>query len=116
CVPNLTCAGGTVKNNECVCPSGMHAEKSGPNAYRCLANLVCRGGVVRDGKCVCPKGTNLTSMGDNNIFACVRAPTGGATQGSTGSTSGQSTGGTSGGQTGGQPPTLKLPQGGLVPR
>jgi hypothetical protein len=115
CVASLICRGGNVQDNECVCPAGSTPTQVNDNVYFCKANITCVGGRVKDGKCVCPRGMTVTTTGPN-AFACIKAPaTGGSTQDSTGGTSGQ-TGGTSGGQAGGQVPTLKLPQGGLVPR
>ncbi len=132
---NLTCVGGTVKNNECVCPSGTHAEQSGPNAYRCLANLTCRGGTVQNNQCVCPEGSTPKQIG-TNIYGCVAniTCTGGKVKDgkcvcpkgtnltstgnnafacvrpSTGGAPQGSTGGTSGGQTGGPVPTSSCPR------
>jgi hypothetical protein len=84
--------------------------------YYCKANITCVGGRVKDGKCVCPRGLTVITTGPN-AFACVKAPTGGTTQGSTGGTSGGSTGAPAEGQTGVHVPNFKVPPSGvLVPR
>ncbi|MFZ2018702.1 MAG: hypothetical protein WAU90_08520, partial [Methyloceanibacter sp.] len=70
--------------------------------FACVSNITCNGGTVKDGKCVCPKGWTVTTTG-NNVFACVKPSTGGASEGSTG--------GTPGGSTTGSPPTFVAPQG-----
>jgi hypothetical protein len=84
----------------------MHAETSGPNAYRCVANLICRGGAVRNNECVCPKGFVPKQTG-TNIFACVRASTGGPNEGSTGAAHGSTEASP---QPGAPSPTLVIPQ------
>ncbi|MGE5259883.1 MAG: hypothetical protein ACM3MH_03280 [Actinomycetota bacterium] len=116
CVANLTCRGGTVQNNECVCPEGSTATQVNDKVYYCKTNITCINGRVKDGKCVCLRGLTLTQTGPN-AFACIKAPTGGATQGSTGGTSGGSTGAPTEGQTGVHVPNFKVPPSGvLVPR
>jgi hypothetical protein len=68
--PPITCTGGTVRNNECFCPTGSHAQQTGPNAYRCGTPIVCTGGSVSDNQCVCPQGMRRQQVG-TNAYQCV---------------------------------------------
>jgi hypothetical protein len=33
--PSITCQGGSIQNNKCICPQGTHRQRTGRNAYRC---------------------------------------------------------------------------------
>ena len=59
--PVVTCVGGTIRNNQCICPSGTVGEQFGTNAWRCVATvpaqITCAGGSVVNGQCVCPQGS-----------------------------------------------------------
>jgi len=37
--PKISCAGGTLKGNDCVCPRGSKEVQVGANAYRCVQNV-----------------------------------------------------------------------------
>ena len=70
------CTGGTVKNGECVCPSGMTPEQTGSNAFTCVKKppkIVCEKGTVKDGECTCPAGFYRKQTG-NNAYICVKKP------------------------------------------
>jgi hypothetical protein len=78
--PSLTCSGGSVRNGQCVCPSGTERKQIATNAFRCVTNespstspsITCSGGSVKDGQCICPKGTERKQIA-TNAFRCVTA-------------------------------------------
>jgi hypothetical protein len=74
--PAITCTGGTVRNNQCFCPTGTERQQVATNVFRCVKPppaITCSGGTVRDGRCVCPKGTERQQVG-TNAFRCVTPP------------------------------------------
>ena len=34
--PSITCSGGSVRNGQCICPTGTERKQTGTNAYRCV--------------------------------------------------------------------------------
>ncbi|MCB1500830.1 MAG: peptidoglycan-binding protein, partial [Bauldia sp.] len=66
--PQVICAGGTVSNNQCVCPKGTVVQQTGADAYRCIKPppaITCIGGKVQNNACVCPGGTEVQQTGPN---------------------------------------------------
>jgi hypothetical protein len=80
--PRLSCAGGTLKGNDCVCPRGTKEVKAGANAFRCVANvseptppkISCAGGVLKGNDCMCPRGTREIKAGAN-AYRCLPVAT-----------------------------------------
>jgi hypothetical protein len=88
--PRVSCAGGVVRDGECLCPRTHRAVQAGREAWRCIRIVVvdpprpsvvtpqpkisCAGGTVRNGKCDCERGFNAIAAG-NNAFRCVRVVT-----------------------------------------
>jgi uncharacterized repeat protein (TIGR01451 family) len=76
--PQIQCSGGTVSNNQCICPRGMEARRVSATVYRCVKSqevtplVVCSGGTVRNGQCICPAGTTRQQTA-TNAYRC--APT-----------------------------------------
>jgi len=98
--PSIQCSGGTVQNNQCICPQGMESSKVSDRVYRCVKSaapppattpqeqptvtpsapppaatpsppsITCTGGNVQNGQCVCPVGTRRQRT-DTNAYRCV---------------------------------------------
>ena len=71
--PSITCTGGTVSGNQCICPEGTVRQPTGTNAWRCVEpapEIVCLGGTIKNNECVCPRGTEVVQTGPN-AFRCV---------------------------------------------
>ncbi len=74
CVPVITCKGGKVENNQCVCPTGTEVQQVSRNAYACMPvppSITCRNGTVRNNECVCPRGLVVEQTGRND-YRCVK--------------------------------------------
>lgn len=77
--PSITCTGGTIQNNQCVCPQGTFRRQTGANAYQCVAQfipgvvpqLTCQGGSLQQGQCICPQGTERKRILPG-VFRCER--------------------------------------------
>ena len=70
--PKITCTGGDIRGNQCICPEGTVRQPTGTNAWRCVEpepGIVCRGGTIKNNECVCPRGTELVQTG-TNAFRC----------------------------------------------
>jgi hypothetical protein len=83
--PKLSCSGGRLKGDDCVCPRGKREVKLGARAFRCVSQvsdpkttISCAGGFVRGHDCVCPRGTKEVKAGPH-AFRCVRHAAGSAT-------------------------------------
>ena len=73
-LPPVRCSGGTVQNNQCLCPEGTERRQIGTNAYRCVAlppEITCRNGTVRNNECICPRGLVVEQTGRND-YRCVK--------------------------------------------
>ncbi len=74
--PQISCAGGTVRNNQCVCPQGTERQQVGTYAYRCVVpppQITCTDGTVRNNECICPPGAERRQVG-TNAYRCVFPP------------------------------------------
>ncbi len=77
--PQISCAGGTVQNGQCVCPFGSILVKAAPNAWRCdkipvqppPKPITCAGGTVQGGRCVCASGYKPAKVG-TKAWRCVK--------------------------------------------
>lgn len=94
--PRIVCAGGSVRNDACICQPGYAPVKTGATSYRCnrvavlpppvvtpkpvvpqrviAPQIACAGGVVRSNRCFCPSGKSL----QNGVCRTI-APVRGAT-------------------------------------
>jgi hypothetical protein len=84
--PQISCAGGSVKDGACVCERTMKPVKAGKNAWRCVQSVVdpkpdnatvsgpkisCAGGTVKNGACTCAR-THKPVKAGKAAWRCVK--------------------------------------------
>jgi hypothetical protein len=84
--PQISCAGGSVKDGACVCERTMKPVKAGKNAWRCVQSVVdpkpdkatvsgpkigCAGGTVKNGACTCAR-THKPVKAGKDAWRCVK--------------------------------------------